>query len=660
MKKITGLLLFALFCASSMLAQTVNDPVLMIVGHDTVRKSEFVRIYKKNAGESPSYDKKSLDDYLDLAVNFHLKVVDAEAQGIDKRPEVAEELEMYQEQLKQPYLIDNEMQEKLLKEAYEHMRYDYHAAHILFRVPKDPTPADTLAAYNKAMKARARILKGDRFQVVAAEMSEDPKAKRDSGDMSYFTAFGVVYPFECAVYELKGGGVSYPVRTEYGYHIIKLIDQEPALGKIKASHVLVNVPQSADPVEVETAKRKIDSAYALLQKGKSFEEVARSFSDDKSSLIRGGMLAEFNVSRMVPEFIEQLYHLKPEQYSKPFRTQFGYHIVQFHSATGVESYEAARVELINRLYRDPRSKLIQTSFIQKLKKEYNYTETKGAYEQFLTLVDDHILQGEWTFTNDEKFNKPLFKLGDSVAKFSTFASYLAERQSQTFDVNMTIPKYVKPYYDNFVDDYCVNYEAQQLPRKYPEYDDLLKEYKEGILLFELTNEKVWQRSLTDTAGLSEYYELQKHCRMWPPRANAVIFTYDVRYINTDEVRAFMEKNYRKGKEKKIADVKNAAAKKFDTAHYTIVYGVFEPSQDKVLDKVTWEKGLSRDVLSGRPLEKGFVYIYDVYPATCKTLEETRGAVIADYQTYLENEWLKELKAKYPVVIDRKVFNSLIR
>ena len=280
------ILSIALLSTTCITAQKSDDAVLMTIGGNRVTVSEFENVYhKNNTKESGSADSKSLNEYVDLFVNFKLKVKEAEELGLDTAKAFKDELAGYRKQLAQPYLTDKDVNEKLLSETYNRLNMDVHAAHILVKVNETALPKDTLEAYNKIMKIRARILKGEDFKKVASEkgISDDPSAVENGGDLGYFTALQMVYPFESAAYTTKVGEISMPVRTRYGYHIIKVVDSRDNRGEVTVAHIMLLNPKEDKAEEKDKIKKNIDDIYQKLQQGESFESLAKQFSDDKSS-----------------------------------------------------------------------------------------------------------------------------------------------------------------------------------------------------------------------------------------------------------------------------------------------------------------------------------------------------------------------------------------
>ncbi len=308
-----GLFAGLLLAASTVQTQAqTKDSVLLNVAGNNITKAEFERVYYKNNNKENSNDEKSVREYLDLYINYKLKVKEAEALKMDTAQAFIDELAGYRKQLAQPYLTDKDVNDNLIKEAYDRLQKDVKASHILLKLNPDALPKDTLAAYNRIMKIREKLLKGADFAKMARDSSEDPSAKENSGDLGYFTGMQMVYPFETAAYTTKVGQISMPVRTRFGYHLIKVDDIRPAVGEIHAAHIMIRCTSTdADSIQKE-AKRKIDEINGKLKAGAKFEDMVTQYSDDKGSVSNGGILPWFGTGKMVPEFEKAAFALKKE------------------------------------------------------------------------------------------------------------------------------------------------------------------------------------------------------------------------------------------------------------------------------------------------------------------------------------------------------------
>lgn len=653
--------------ASSMQAQQGNDPVLLTVGDSKITKSEFEKIYEKN-NPKEERSKESLEKYLDLYINFKLKVNEAEELGMDTVTAFQEELKGYRKQLAQPYLTDKDVNEKLLREAYDRLQWDVRASHILVQVSENALPKDTLEAYNKIMKIRQRILKGEDFNKVAKEpgVSDDPSAKENGGDLGYFTALQMVYPFETAAYNTKPGEVSMPVRTRYGYHIIKVADKRPAQGEILVGHIMVKAPAGMPANDSINAKNKIDELYAKLQNGADFAELAKEYSDDKPSAKKGGELPWFGLNRMPLEFEQASFALqKDNEYSKPIKTRYGWHIIKRLDKKELPSFDEMKAELKTKVTRDSRSQKGRQSLIARLKSEYNFTEAKKkkglfkktltfpALEEFYAKVDSTFFEGKWDVKKAEGMNKPMFTLDGKTYTQADFAKYLDSHQSKRQkpagkNAAEGVSELVAAMYKQWVDDAIISYEESRLEQKYPEFKALMQEYRDGILLFELTDKKVWSKAVKDTVGLKEFYEKNKENYKWDERAEVSIYTAANEKI-AKEVRKMLAKNKT---EKEILDAINKSSQ----LNLQVDSRIVQKGENDLVD-ANWAPGIAPDKVQ----ENGkvtIVVVHKLLKPEVKSFNEAKGLVTADYQNYLEKEWLESLRQKYEVKVNREVLETI--
>ncbi|GIV34981.1 MAG: peptidyl-prolyl cis-trans isomerase [Chitinophagales bacterium] len=641
----------------SLIAQNdSSDPILFTFGDQAVRLSEFEYVYKKNnINDENAYTRQSLEEYLQLYINFRLKVKEAEALGMDTLKSIQEELAGYRTQLAKSYMQDREVTEQLLQEAYERMKTEVRASHILFRIEGEGLPSDTLKAYRKALDYRKRILNGEDFEKLAREVSADPSAKENGGDIGYFSVLQTVYPFETAAYNTKVGEISLPVRTRFGYHLIKVTDKRPAQGKITVAHILIKVPDNATEQQEQEARKKAEDIYQRLQEGESFEELARKFSEDKLSAGKGGVLPEFGTGKMVLEFEKAAFALQKDgDISQPVRTKYGWHIIKRISKTGIPPYEEAKVELRKKIERDSRSELAQKVLVDRIKKENGFKEYPKNKEELFEKIQSEIntTSGKITIPDKEKLTKPLFELAARKYTQADFAIF-AENQ-KGHPRNKTAYEIFSDIYEKFVEDACLKYQDSQLEARYPEFKALMQEYHDGTLLFALTDQKVWTKALQDTAGLRAFHEQHKYNYMWDQRLDAVIYT-----AKNQKAAKTARKLAAKSKLDVQAILNKVNAK--DTLHPVLSaqQGIFEKGQHPLIDKVEWKQGLSPDFINADSTIS-FVHVRKVIPPTPKSLEEARGFIISDYQEYLEKQWIAELREKYPVKINYEVLERLIR
>ena len=631
----------------SIRAQEKNDAVILTIAGEDIPKSEFERVFKKNNTKETEFDKKAVDEYLQLYINYKLKVKEALEMGMDTVKSFNDELSGYRKQLAQPYLVDKQVSEQLLKEAYDRMKTDVRASHILIKVDPNALPKDTVVAYNKALQIRTEALKGN-FSDLARKNSEDPSAKDNGGDLGFFTSMQMVYPFESAAYSLKPGEVSMPVRTRFGYHIIKVTDTRPAQGEVKVAHIMVKLKADASPQDSMNAYKKINEIYDTLMAGANFEETAKIRSEDLSTNRNGGALPPFGTGRMVPEFERAAFALNSVgDISKPVRTAYGWHIIKLLERKNIGSFEEVQADIKQKIQKDSRSELSKSSMIAKIKSRYGFKENAKAHDELMKKVDTTLTQGKWSTEKTAGMDKTMFSLGPKNYTQSDFSKYMADHQTR-HESSATPEIVAESMYQDWISDVALTYEETKLDSLYPDFRNLMQEYRDGILLFELTDKKVWSKAVKDTAGLKEFYEKNKMNYMWPERLDAVIYTCSNATVCKD-TRKLM----------KTIDDNDTLMARVNTnsqLNLQVKSGKFARKENEIIDKIEWKPGITPDMNENGQVV--FVDVKAVLPPAPKSLEEAKGIITADYQSELEKEWIASLRSKYPVVVHQGVVDSL--
>jgi peptidyl-prolyl cis-trans isomerase SurA len=627
-----------------------NDPVLMTINGVHVHESEFLNIYTKNNPE-PKLDKESLDEYLALFVKYKLKVTEAEELKMDTAPSFVQELGGYRQQLEAPYLIDKEMNKELVKEAYDRSVSEVKAAHILIQ---DVNAKEAVrqgkvvgkAEYNKMMEIRKEILAGKiTFAAAALKYSQDPSVKQNEGMLGYFSAFQMVYPFEEGVFTTEVGDMSMPIKTRFGYHLIKVYDKRVARGQIKVAHIYAKAPGKSTPEEIKKAKSKIEEIYALLKKGRKFEELAKEYSEDKTSAKKGGELDWFGTGRMLPQFEEASYALKSNgDYSEPIQTSYGWHIIKKLDYKELPTFEEKESDLKNRIAKGVRGQKSKESFVNKLKTEYYFKDYSSKwFANYSKDLSDSLSVLKYGDKNAFRYSKKKgwFAKKNKI-KIAEFSKYL-EAHPSAIEVD------IKAKYDIFVGDKLLAYEKSRLEVKYPEYKALMQEYKDGILLFELTDKKVWKKASQDTLGLQAFYEANKENYTWKKRADVEIYTS----VKKDMIN---KAHYLVKDSSFNANQVLTTVNKDSQLNLSVESGKYEIEEKKELKG----KDLKSGVFAPFVLDSKFVFlrVNETLPVSIKELNDTKGLVISDYQNHLETEWIKELKIKYPVKVNEDILYSV--
>lgn len=640
-----GLLLGLTFVSK---AQNNPKEVLFTIDDKPYYTDEFIRVYNKNLDLVKDESQKDLNQYLDLFIGYKLKVNKANKLGLQNNQQYQSELKSYRTQLSKNYTTDSKVTKELVDEGYKRLLKEVNASHILIMVDENASPADTLEAYKKISDIRNRILKGEDFGTLAAELSQDPSAKENKGNLGYFTSFRMVYAFENGAYNTPVGSVSKPVRTRFGYHLIKVNDVRDNRGEVAVAHIMVMKPKEGE--DVLAAKSTIDDIYKKIQQGEKFEELAKQFSEDKSSASKGGVLNRFGSGQLSSEAFEnQAFSLSKENpISKPFETQFGWHIVKFIERFPIKSYDDSKTELENKISKDDRSRLITNSLTEKLRKKYPIKRDNKLYATLSKLVTNDFYEAKWSLPETAKsYTGTLFSVGTKKLTGTTFLDYVYSQQKSGIAVK-PVEKLVEKLFENFADEQRNQYNNDNLETEFPDFSAVMDEYRDGLLLFDLMDKEIWQRSKTDSIGLQSFYETQKEKYLWKTRVASEV------YSSTDlEVMKKVLDMVKKNKTPK--DVKD----KFNTATVVklMVYdGTFEEGADALPKGTKMELGLSE--IS----QKGEYYyvtkVTKVIPAGVKTLEECKGKLINDYQQYLEQNWVDNLKKEFAVKVNQQTFENV--
>ncbi len=640
-----------LFCLIGMMGAAVaqdNDPVILIIEENTITKSEFESIFRKN-NQDADVSEDALREYMQLFVNFKLKVLEAQELGMDTVQKFLRELDGYRTQLARPYLTDESQNESLLEEAYERKKEEIKASHLLIQVAPDASPSDTLKAWKKITDLRKKAKAGSDFAELARQHSEDPSAKDNGGNLGYFSALQMVYPFENAAYNTPVGSISQPIRTRFGYHLVQVNDRRPSRGEIRAAHIMIRSSENDSPERQKRAERQIREVHEELNAGGDFTDLALKYSDDGSSSGKGGELPWFGAGKMVEEFENAAFALSENgEISEPVKSRFGWHIIKRLDYKPVPSKEEMRNDLKTRISKDSRSEITRKAFVNKLKKEYSFKEYPRQLRPVINVLDTNIYYGSWDPSKGARLNAVLFELDGKKYTQQDFINYLADKQTRRRKSAGSLEAFGNDMYAQFVDETVFNYEDSKLEEKYPEFRALMREYHDGILLFELTDMMVWTRAVRDSAGLDAFYQDNKENYKYGERAEGVF------YICSDsKVAATAQKMARKGKSDE--DIRKKLNKISDLS---VRMEEFKAEREKhdFLSKVDWQPGVS-DTFEHKN-QVAFVHIHKIHPPEPKPLSEVRGLVTAAYQNHLEQEWIQELRKKYFIDVKDDVLMSI--
>lgn len=643
MRKLIFLVFYVFVMVSPAFSQGSKD-VVVTIGGEKVYAGDFSKIYERNNGNiiDPA-ERKTPAEYLELYVNFKLKVQEARALGLDTSRAFLEELAGYRAELAAPYLTDVSYTEQLVEETYRRMTKEVNASHILVTFPQNPAPEDTLEAYAKILEIKAEIEKGLDFKEAASRYSEDPSAAQNQGELGWFTAFQMVTPFEDAAYSTPVGRISAPVRTRFGYHLLKVNGIRDAAGEIKVAHIMKMFPPDITPEIKAGLKHTIDSLHSLLQSGADFAVLARNYSDDQRSAANGGEMPFFGRSRMIPEFSDPAFALSNDgDFTGPVETDFGYHIIKRIELKPVPDFATVKRELEERIKKDPeRSTQSREIFINKLKTTYNFRQDEKILAEKVKLVSSWFEEGTLKVPQDLNDSEILFTLDGKNFIADDWISYLRTLEISPADNPVRI---IENQYAAWEEKAIIDYEDGKLEEKYPEFKSLVQEYHDGLLLFAVSEKKIWQMASADTTGLMAFYETNKQKYMWGERYRGMIVS-----CSSPEIKEEVEDNLEQGIP--VAEIYDMTH--IDENNLQILEGAWSKGENPVVDYYVWNGNQPDD---WNP-EAGFIRGGLVGPEP-KLLGESRGFHISDYQQYLEEQWIKELKNKYPVKVNRKVLKSI--
>ena len=628
-------------------AQNSKKEVLFSIDDKPYYTDEFSRVYKKNIDLVKDESQKDLNQYLDLFVGYKLKINKANKLGLQNNPKYQTELKSYRTQLAKNYLTDSKVTKELIQEAYNRSLKEVKASHILIMVDENASPEDTLKAYKQITDIRKKALAGEDFGKLAEQYSQDPSAKENKGDLGYFSVFRMVYPFESGAFKTQKGKISDPIRTRFGYHLIKVNDIRDNRGEVTVAHIMIAKP--TDAVLAEKAKSTIQDIYKKIQQGESFESLAQQFSDDKSSSAKGGVLNSFSSGELSSEEFENVSFslTKDKPLSEPFQSQFGWHIVKLIEKHPVKTYEEMETELDGKIRKDDRSRLITNSVNEKLRKEFPIKRNEKLYAALSKSVTASYYDGKWTVPVNKDFDQALFTIKNQPVSGNSFLEYVGKRQKAAGDLK-PINKLVDKLYASFVDDKLNSYYDENLESEFPEFADVMEEYRDGLLLFDLMEKEIWEKSKTDTLGLENFYKEHSKNYRWKNRYDVII-------------ASSTKPDYIKKAEKMLKQGKNAEyiKEKLNTKESVQIMlneGVYEEGNDVLPKNIKPEPGVTD------PIQKGDYYfvakVNKVIPEGTKKLDECKGKVINDYQQYLEENWVSDLKKEFKINVNQEVFEKV--
>lgn len=626
------------------------DPVLFTVENKPVKLSEFDYIYRKTSGGQADFSMSSVREYLDLYIKFKLKVQKARDMQLDTVRTLARELEGYRRQLADTYLIDKEVTEKLVNEAYDRKKKEREVWHILIAF-KDSE--DSTSTRNRAKSILSMVTKGADFEQMALGQSDDPNVANNAGYLGYRTALmpNGFYQMESAIFTTPIGEVhSQLIESPMGIHIIRVTDERPASGEIEVAHILVRDP---DNERVEGAEAKINKAWDALEEGRYFEEVAMEFSEDRITRTKGGYLGYFGINRYEDSFERAAFSLEEDgTYSKPFKTSLGWHIVKRINKKDLEPLSVIKPRLQNQVKQSDRFQIERQKMIDDIKKQGGFKVNTEVLEQFIAELDEDFLTYKYQGKSEIKENVLFeFKKGDYQQTVGDFIEYLMRNQRTRLQMSRTteLESAVFKLFEDFTNESSIKFEESKLEVKYPEFSALMREYEEGILLFEATKINVWDKASEDEEGLKAYHDANKQNYMWGERA--LVVNYELKDVSDRKASRIFKYAKKRGHEK--------ATKRYNKRSESIVANAtrYEAVNKDKMGDIPWEEGYTTEFTEG---DRSFTIVEAILPPQPKKLSEARGYIIADYQDYLEKQWVKALNEQYSVEVNEDVLAKYTR
>lgn len=650
-------LLFCTLAASSFFvtAQT-SDPVIMTVDGKDIKKTEFEYIFNKNNNET-SIDKKSLDEYLVLFKNFKLKVAEAEALGLDTTETFHKEFKEYRSLLAKPYLSEWKKDETEIKRAYSYLPDLVDVSYLVVPVNDMSTfngqmfPADTLETYKKMKSICKEYAKGAKFEDLVVKYSADTRTAQLSrpGHVGWNSAQHLHPLFAERIFETKVGEISEPIHIGNAYHLFRINGRKPNPGQVNASHILILCQDNASPKEKAEAGKRINDLYDQAIEGADFGQLATEFSEDKGSAQNGGNLGWFDSGRMVPEFDEAVFSMNTiGEVCKPIKTTYGYHIIKLLDKRPFDlKYDDVKGELESQLNRFGYRFEILSPTINRLKEEHNYQLNETSYNALLKEALTVHPSDSLFYTKFEDNKDELFKVDGQSYSVSDFVTYVSSNPKTPYLISTEVLQHI---FNEYEFNALVNAEDKILEDKYPEFRNLVQEYRDGILLFEISNQKVWERSSSDIEGLETFFAKNKNKYAWsdPHYKGYVVLAKDkkmqkkmrkeIKKMEPDSAAQYLVDNYKVG----------------DVTYVRLERGLWIKGDNQYVDEAIFNTGKAT-------LPEGyssFFVIGKLLPDMPESYTDVRGQVITDYQDYLEQEWLKELNSKYPVSVNKEVLKTV--
>ncbi len=637
------LTLTAILYVSVFNAQSSKDEVLFSVAEDPIYVSEFLRVYNKNLDLVQDASQRDVDEYLKLYTTYKLKLKEALALKLNEKPSYIKELGKYQKQLASSFMTDSKVTDALIEEAYQRVSYDIKANHILIKIDANANPQDTLKVYNDLLKIRERTL-SEGFEKVRKEVHNGKTVFGE--ELGFFTGFKMVYAFENEAYNTPVGEISKPFRTRFGYHIVNVLEKRKSQGERSVAHIMV-VNKKEDTIN--KPEERIQEIYNKFKQGEDFEALAKQFSDDKNSAPRGGKLAPFTRGQLRAEKFEDVaFSLENEgDVSEPLQSAYGWHIVKLLNKKLIPPFEDMKSELEAKVKRDDRSKLINEALYNSLKKQYDIKENLQAVDYFTSILNEDYFKRSWTLPEDFKSNDKLVKIGEKQFTYKDFGDYLLEKQKSRI-IKKPLKAFAKDNYDTFLNENLIKYKEANLEKENEEYAHILGEYRDGLLLFDLMENTIWNTSKTDSTEIKHFYETNKDNYKTKEKVDAIVASSAKQKV-LKKVSKLLEKGI------VLDDIKKQINNK-ETTEVIFTVDTMDVSNKALPKDLQFKKGVSKIYKHNNTFT--LVNIKDILPQEQKSFDEAKGNVISDYQTFKEDNWINTLREKYNVVVNNEVLKKV--
>jgi peptidyl-prolyl cis-trans isomerase SurA len=634
--------LFLVFFALNFSFSQDKDAVLLKVDGQPIMASEFLRVYNKNLDLVKDESQKDIDGYLKLFTEYQLKLKEAKRLKLNEDKNYQREFARYKKQLINNYISENKVTDALVREAYDRSNLDINAAHILVRL--DATATDTISAYNEVLALRNRVLK-EGFDEVKAEMHNGNTIFLE--DLGYFSAFKMVYDFESAAYNTPVGEISMPFRTQFGYHVVKVNDKRASRGTITAAHIMVNL-SSKD--SLRDPEQRINEIYKKLNQGEKFESLAKQFSEDKSSASKGGEIIPFKSGQLSSiEFENQAFDLKNDgDVSKPFKTAYGWHIVKRIHLKPIESFEDLKASFETKVKRDSRSKLINEAMVAKLKKKYKIDYNAKAKSYFTSILTKEFYNRTWELPDNFNKKETLFSINNKIFTYEDFGNHLKTAQRIYTGKNTPFTSIIDEEFKSFFEKSIFQFREDNLEVENEEFANILKEYRDGLLLFDLMEKEVWNKASKDSVGLETYYNKNKSKYQWSDRVD-VVMASSAEKSNMKKILKLMKKG-------KSEEAINKALNTSDKQNVIFTKGTYKIDDSILPEGFKVKKGVS-DIYTHHDAFH-VIDVKAVMPAGQKTLEEAKGNVINDYQSEIETNWINDLYNRFKIEVNEDVLKTI--